>query len=150
VRKTGTEDLKVRGGLAYPRTQIEKDEWVENLAEETGFSNQYSAALFERYGTNATEVAREVNEISTEPLTSITDWTRGEVISLVHNEDVVHLDDLFQRRSSIAWVGALNLAVLDEMAAIVAHELGWSEDRKSAEIQRTIDEMREKHGIVLV
>jgi len=90
------------------------------------------------------------NEISTEPLTSITDWTRGEVISLIRNEDVVHLDDLFQRRSSIAWVGALNLAVLDEMAAIVAHELGWSEDRKSAEIQRTIDEMREKHGIVLV
>jgi glycerol-3-phosphate dehydrogenase len=150
VRKTGTEDLKVRGGLAYPRTQIEKDEWVENLAEESGFSNQYSAALFERYGTNATEVAREVNEISTDPLTSITDWTRGEVISLIRNEDVVHLDDLFQRRSSIAWVGALNLAVLDEMAAIVAHELGWSEDRKSAEIQRTIDEMREKHGIVLV
>lgn len=149
TRRAGTEELKVRGGLAYPQSQIEKDEWISNLAHETGLSNRYAASLFERYGTYASKIGRDVIEISAEPLQSLPDWTRGEVVSILRNESVIHLDDIFQRRSSIAWVGQLTLAALKEVAEIAAVELGWQPEKKDAEITRTVNEMREKHGINL-
>jgi Glycerol-3-phosphate dehydrogenase len=90
-----------------------------------------------------------VIEISAEPLQSLPDWTRGEVVSILRNESVIHLDDIFQRRSSIAWVGQLTLAALKEVAEIAAVELGWQPEKKDAEITRTVNEMREKHGINL-
>jgi glycerol-3-phosphate dehydrogenase len=149
TRSAGTESLKVRGAEGYPKTQAEKDQWASRLAAETGLSREYSQALLERYGTFANQMAKDVLELSTEPLHSISNWTRGEVLALLKNEDVIHLDDLFQRRSSIAWLGKLNLALVSEVAEIAAPVCGWDEETRAAEIQRTVDEMWKKHGIRL-
>jgi len=102
-----------------------------------------------RYGSDAMTVAENIDRISNVPLKSLPNWTRGEVAWLVKTEDVLHLDDLFLRRSSIAWLGNLNRAVLNEFGEILADELGWSEEEKTAEIQRTLELMRENHGVLL-
>lgn len=149
TRKAGTEELKVRGGMAYPQTQTEKEDWIKNLAHQTGISERYAAKLFERYGTHASKVVEDVIAISVEPIKSLQDWTRGEVISILRTEDVVHLDDLFQRRSSIAWLGQLNLENIREIADIAASELGWEHEKKEVEITCAFNEMRDKHGIIL-
>lgn len=148
-RKTRTEQLSIRGGDHYPATNEEREVLIHKIAEESNLEPAYVGELIQRYGSDALSVAEKINRISHEPLRSLPNWTRGEVAWLVRTENVLHLDDLFLRRSSIAWLGSLNREVLLEFAGILADELGWSEEKKAAEINRTIDLMSENHGVII-
>ncbi|MRS04361.1 FAD-dependent oxidoreductase, partial [bacterium] len=150
LRVMGTAQLKVNGGEKYPRTEHEKRVFTELLAKETGISTEYANALFLRYGTYAKTAADEINAISIAPLKSIENWTHGEVRWLIRNEDVFHLEDLFLRRTTIAWLGNLTGEVLLEFAAIHADELGLSGSEKQAEILRTVALMDDRHGVKIV
>ncbi len=149
LRKKGTERLKVRGGANYPATPQEKEKTITLLANEFYLSPEYAGALFMRYGTSAQEEAQQIIEISTTPLRSIANWTQGEVKWLIRDEDILHLDDLFLRRSTIAWLGELTRDALLEFAELFADELGWTEDKKVEEIDRTTQILREYHGLQL-
>jgi glycerol-3-phosphate dehydrogenase len=148
-RKTGTEQLIIRGGDHYPATGKEWEMLIRKISGEAHLEAPYVEELILRYGSDAMTVAENIERISNVPLKSLPNWTRGEVAWLVKTEDVLHLDDLFLRRSSIAWLGNLNRAVLNEFGEILADELGWSEEEKTAEIQRTLELMRENHGVLL-
>jgi glycerol-3-phosphate dehydrogenase len=75
--------------------------------------------------------------------------TRREVAFLAENEKVVHLDDLVLRRSLLAYLGHLNRPLIAELATIVAEVVGWSDNRKQEEIKRTLDILRDRHGVEL-
>jgi glycerol-3-phosphate dehydrogenase len=75
--------------------------------------------------------------------------TCREAAFLAEMEKVAHLDDLILRRSLMAYLGQLNRPLVDELAGIVAEVLGWNEEQKRAEVARTLDILRDKHGVSL-
>jgi glycerol-3-phosphate dehydrogenase len=75
--------------------------------------------------------------------------TCREAAFLVENEKVVHLDDLILRRSLMAYLGQLNRPLIDELAGISADVLGWDETRNQAEVTRTLEILRDQHGVNL-
>ena len=54
----------------------------------------------------------------------------------------MHLDDVLERRTRLSTeVRDRGAAAAEEVAAIVADELGWDEDRRTAEVRRYRDLM---------
>jgi hypothetical protein len=44
-------------------------------------------------------------------------------------------------------LGRLNGEVIEELAKALANALGWDEERKSAEVARTLLLLTDKHGV---
>jgi glycerol-3-phosphate dehydrogenase len=76
-------------------------------------------------------------------------YGRGEIAHLVRAEQVVHLDDLLLRRTSLAFVGGLTRGLVEEVADIAAAELGWDAARRDAEITAVTELLRDRHGVAL-
>ena len=83
------------------------------------------------------------------PLTHHATYTVREIEFIVRNEDVMHLDDLVLRRTAIALLGELTSDLLDELLAIVSVIRDWSRQQTDAERERTVDILRDRHGIEL-
>ena len=104
--------------------------------------------LFARYGSRCREVSAYQGGLD-RALQHYVDMTHREVTFLAEKEKVVHLDDLVLRRSLMAYLGHLNRPLIDELAEILAEVLDWSSAQKQAEIERTLDILKEKHGVSL-
>jgi glycerol-3-phosphate dehydrogenase len=142
-RKVTTEHMPIGGGKDYPSNP---EAWIADLAEETRLSVERARTLFERYGTRAAEIAAFMGAVPDHPLTHRADYTRREVIYIAQTEKVVHLDDFVLRRSLLGMLGYLTRPLLDELAAVIGEGLGWSAEQQGAEVQRTLDILRQKHG----
>ena len=59
------------------------------------------------------------------------------------------LDDLLLRRSLMAMLGEVTSELLRELAELSAEPLGWTDERKAAEIQRSVELLRDRHRVVL-
>jgi glycerol-3-phosphate dehydrogenase len=149
TRKKSTATLGIGGGKDYPKSEIEKAEMISFVAKKTGLKESVSAELFARYGTQCLDVARKVKEVGDKPLKSLPTWQLGEVEYLIESEQPVHVEDILVRRSTLAWLGNVNKAVLEEFAEIFARKCGWSASRKKDEIERTIKELKDLHGVEL-
>jgi glycerol-3-phosphate dehydrogenase len=66
---------------------------------------------------------------------------------MVRNEMVARLQDVILRRTSIAFTGAADADVLDEIADALAPLLGWDRDRHDAELEQTRLLLNERHGL---
>jgi len=132
-RKASTKNLPIGGGRDYIEVQKSKE---------------CNPELFARYGSRCREVsAYQARDDS--PLENYPAMTCREVAFLVENEKVVHLDDLILRRSLMAYLGQLNSPLIDELAGIAADILGWDEGKKQAEVARTLEILRDQHGVSL-
>jgi glycerol-3-phosphate dehydrogenase len=133
ARKANTRQLPIGGGRDY--TAIKE-------------SPECNAELFSRYGSRCREVsAYQAGDDS--PLEHYPEMTCREAAFLTENEKVTHLDDLILRRSLVAYLGHLNRPLIDELAGIVADVLGWSEEQKQVEVARTLEILRDQHGVSL-
>ncbi len=129
TRIASTKKLPIGGGRDY--TEVKE-------------SNECSPELFERYGSRCRDV--QANSIGDDsPLHNYPDMTSREVAFLVGNEKVVHLEDLVLRRSLMAYLGQINRSLIDELAGIAADVLGWSEEKKQAEVARTVETLKDQH-----
>ena len=146
-RVRSTEGLAIGGGAGYPTTDDARRVWVVSHGDEVG--NARAAALLERYGSRAADLLGEVEGAEDVALEHHAGYTRGEIRWLVRNERVVHLLDLVQRRTSIAFTGTLTAPLLDELADLVAVELGWDGARRDAEVAEARRVLAERHGVVL-
>lgn len=149
TRKKSTADLGIGGGRDYPTSDKEKTELIAFVAKKSGVKESIAAELFSRYGTQCLDVARKVKEVGDKPLKSLPTWQVGEVEYLIESEQPVHVEDILVRRSTLAWLGNVNKAVLDEFAEIFARKYSWSAGRKKDEIERTIKELKDLHGVEL-
>ena len=149
TRKADTKSIPIGGGKDYPRVSLAQVEFIKQVSDETGLGDLQPKKLFERYGTRAMQVARYIQAGPDAPLNSKSDWSRREVEFLIENEKAVHVDDLLLRRSTLAWLGEVSLPLVKEMAGIMAASLGWSEVQKTAEVQRTVELLKDRHGVVL-
>ena len=132
-RTADTKHLSIGGGRDYAAT---KD------------STECDSQLFARYGSRCREVsAYQAGDNS--PLEHYPDMTCREVAFLAEKEKVVHLDDLVLRRSLMAYLGQLNRPLIDELAGILADVLGWNDKQKQEEVERTLEILRDRHGVNL-
>lgn len=149
TRQKSTRELPVGGGRNYPRTAEEQKRYLDGLAAWTGFPAERVRVLFERYGTRAEAAALSIARQPDQPLKSLPDFTRREVMFLCQQEQVVHLDDLLLRRTLLAMLGRLTRAAVEEMSDAAGESLGWDEGRKKTEAARALELLASRHEVRL-
>ncbi|MBD9372328.1 glycerol-3-phosphate dehydrogenase/oxidase [Rhizobium sp. ARZ01] len=143
ARRVSTADRAIGGGRAFPENP---DKWIADLAGRTRTAPARVAALFERYGTEAERVADFI-AAGHDPALPDTRYTAREILFLIRNEAVEHLDDLLLRRTTLAVAGELSLDMADAVLDILAEEKGWTPTKRAAERMRFLALMRDRHGV---
>jgi glycerol-3-phosphate dehydrogenase len=148
-RTKKTEELAIGGGRGYSSKPEDVKRTVESLAARTGLSGERVRELFERYGTRAGQVADFIGRQKDEVLKSLPSYSLGEVGFLAQGEKIVHLDDLLLRRSMLAMLGGLRREVVEELAEALGGSLQWGKERRTAEVRRTLEILKDWHGVEL-
>ncbi|PRY67657.1 glycerol-3-phosphate dehydrogenase [Glaciihabitans tibetensis] len=146
-RTVSTEGLAIGGGVGFPTTEDTLRVWLASNGDLIGTCR--AEALLNRYGTRASDVIDYITEHGDVMLDSTSEYTRTELQFLVADESVVHLDDVFLRRTSLAFTGSITPAVLEEVADVVAAGLGWDDAHRAEEVSRVRTLLADVHGVVI-
>jgi glycerol-3-phosphate dehydrogenase len=146
-RTRDTRELKIGGGRNYERRQSERTQKLSAITAWTDLGLGRLEQLYERYGSRVEDVAMFISQGSDKPLKNLVEYSEREIGFLVTREKVIHLDDLILRRTHIAKLGMLTHPLLKELNELTATFLEWDTERKSAEIQRTMQILADRHGI---
>lgn len=145
-RVRSTAGLMIGGAEGYPRTQRARATWVESHRGHLDAAR--TDQLLERYGTRAAALIEALPD-DDRPLRTLPDYSTGEISYLTRTEYVVHLIDVLLRRTSVAFVGAVTMPVLQELAEVVGDTLGWDADRRAEEVAASARFLAERHGVDL-
>jgi glycerol-3-phosphate dehydrogenase len=148
-RKLSTRNLPIGGGLGFPNTQKSRDEWIINQVHKSGLSKERISILFERYGTRAENVIEFISIEYDQLLINLSSYSRREIQFITQEEKIVHLDDFLLRRSTIAKTGLLSLDLIDELENIISEVKGWSNTRRTNEVERLLALLDDRHGVRL-
>jgi glycerol-3-phosphate dehydrogenase len=148
-RLASSADLPIGGGRDFPRSAAGKSEWMAAARATSGLPIERLEVLLERYGTRAREMAEFTRCGLDQPLESLPAYSWREILFMAKHDKIGHLDDLILRRTMIALLGQLSMELLEELATVLAPELGWSEERRQQEIGRTVKIMEKVHGVKL-
>jgi glycerol-3-phosphate dehydrogenase len=144
-RKVSTRGLQIGGGKNLPTTDKAIDGWVAKHSQV--LSAERVRELLGRYGTRAAALVSWLESHGDRALSNLPTYSEQEFAYLVAAESAVRLDDLFLRRTTLAFVGHLTTELVEEVASVVADELGWSAERTRAEIDRTWQILADRHGV---
>jgi glycerol-3-phosphate dehydrogenase len=117
------------------RTATTKLEAAPTQHVRTFFKASSKEHVARLYGTRATKImvmARDNPELE-ESLSSCGDIA-AQVLNATREEMALTLDDVVMRRTGIGQLGHPGAAAIDHVAAMMALELGWSDDRRVQEI----------------
>ncbi|NAZ36361.1 glycerol-3-phosphate dehydrogenase/oxidase [Rubellimicrobium sp. CFH 75288] len=146
-RRASTREAAIGGGRDWPEDPVA---WSADLAAETGLAPDRVAELLGRYGTTARCVAlRYAGDRDNQRLDSDASWSLGEIERILREEDVVHLEDVVLRRTTLAITGRLGHADLERIAALAGRVLGWDEERRRREVEGTRRRLETVHGMRL-
>ncbi|MET1053224.1 MAG: glycerol-3-phosphate dehydrogenase/oxidase [Mycetocola sp.] len=146
-RTVSTVGLPIGGGVGYPTTDAALQVWLTDNSREVGRAR--ALQLLERYGTRATGIIEELAEAGDTRLRNAPDYSEQEIVRLLRTENVVHLLDLLQRRTSIAFTGLVTTALLTELAGILTAALDWSAERAAEEVATAAAVLSTVHGVQL-
>ncbi len=148
-RQKSTEDLPIGGGRGYSSDAAEQKRQIDGFAAWTGLSKERLQILYDRYGTRTEAVATFINRDAAvdEPLKTLPEYTRREIAFLAQSEKAIHLDDILLRRTMLAMLGRLTKANVEEIADAMGAALGWSVEQKTAEAERTLRLLADRHGV---
>ena len=154
ARQKDTASLAIGGGAGYPQSEDARRQWVNKVAQEMGLPADAVALLFARYGTYARPITQFISEQpvaanGARPLQNNATYLRGEIAFLADREQIVHLEDLLLRRTSLAMLGHLTRPLLDELAEIVGEVVEWKPDERASEIARCVELLSRKHRVEL-
>jgi glycerol-3-phosphate dehydrogenase len=139
--------MPIGGGKDFPTTDAQRALWIKSHRD--GLDESVVEGLLDRYGTRAAEVVDVLTDGPVEPLESDPSLTRAEVAYFAQHEQAVHLVDVVLRRTNLAFVGGVTIDLLDELADVLADTLGWDTEERADEVQRTLDVLRESHGVIV-
>ena len=125
-------------GAVTRGTRDEMKRQIESLSAWTGVTRERLKVLFERYGTRAETIATYMNGGTDFILRTLPDYSLREIIFLAQHEKICHLDDFLLRRSMLAMLGRVTGEMVNELARALGNALGWDEERKTAEVARTL------------
>jgi glycerol-3-phosphate dehydrogenase len=146
-RTISTVGLPIGGGAGFPATDAAMQVWLADNSREVGRAR--ALQLMERYGTRATALIEELAEAGDDRLLNAADYSVQEITRLIRTEHVVHLLDLLQRRTSIAFTGGASTALLEELAHLHAGALGWTPEQTTAEVDAAVEILGTVHGVQL-
>jgi len=146
-RKKGTASLPISGGRDYPHGENETQKWLDELERSTGIDRKQVDVLFRRYGTRARQVIAFMKQGEDAPITAWPNFSRREILYMVQNEKILHLDDLLLRRTLLAYLGELSVPLIEEMAEAVGAGLGWNAGQKKGEVERALVILKDRHGV---
>jgi glycerol-3-phosphate dehydrogenase len=149
ARRVSTRELAIGGGHDFPRTDAARSAWIARIAGETGLAADRVAALLDRYGTTAERIAGAEAASDAGWLQDATDVSLAEIAWIARHEAVVHLADIVLRRTTLALTGRLSARDLARIADLAGEMLGWSADRRTAEIETVTETLRARHRIDL-
>lgn len=92
--------------------------------------------LTQRYGSFATAIAAFCAEAKDRPLAGTQKYSQREILWLIRNRAARRLDDLVLRRTQLALGASLREATLQDLAEILATELGKDPEWQAAELAR--------------
>ncbi|WP_336945348.1 glycerol-3-phosphate dehydrogenase/oxidase [Asaia sp. HN010] len=145
-RVASSRQRAIGGGTGYPE-QNARDDYLLRLARTHGLPLARAALLFERYGTTAERVAAYCALTSDRPLETLDSYTKNEILYITTEELVRKATDLLFRRTTIALSGALSRPLVEEVCAIMAEALEWTEGNCTSEIDATWKIAVTQHGV---
>lgn len=131
-RAISTVQLAIGGGKGFPTTEFDQIEWAKKYCAKVGQDRALQLLL--RYGTRAAQIIEEIEQSEDSPLKNNPNYSVGEIEFIVNNECVYSLSDLVHRRTSLAFTGDINKPLLEELAGILAKQLGWNYAKTAAEV----------------
>jgi glycerol-3-phosphate dehydrogenase len=148
-RTISTAGLAIGGGAGFPATPAAERDWIARYGADVG--TERAAQLLHRYGTKATYVIDAISgsEGDDVRLEAAPEFSRAELEYLVHTEHVVHLLDIFLRRTSLAFTGSISGSLVHEVGEIAAAALGWSPNRRAEEEDAVIADLADAHRVHL-
>ncbi len=145
-RQKDTSTLPIGGGRGYSTDPAERKRQIDGLAAWTGLSRERLEVLYSRYGSRTEAVARFMNLEKDEPLKTLPDYTRREIMFLVQHEKSMRLEDILLRRTMLAMLGYLTKESVQELGDVFGDCMGWDAKQKSAEVERVMNLLRDTHG----
>ncbi|MBP0581281.1 glycerol-3-phosphate dehydrogenase/oxidase [Labrys sp. LIt4] len=146
ARRRGTRDLAIGGGRDYPADPAARAHWIEQTAKATGASTVRTAELLGRYGTTAQAILAHEGPQAVR-LADAQDYSLAEIDWLARHEQVVALEDIVMRRSTLAITGRLSGRDLATIADILATALGWDAVRRDEELAKTRALLAARHRL---
>jgi glycerol-3-phosphate dehydrogenase len=148
TRRISTEGLRIGGGHAFPAGAAERQRWIAAAAAETGLDEARMEQLLSRYGTTALDVARHRGRWSdADRLADAADTSLAEIDHIARREAVVHLADIVMRRTTLAIRGDLTARDLGAIADVAAEALGWTPERRTAELDGVLARLRSDNAM---
>lgn len=111
---------------------------VEQISNRYGWTPETVEHLLNRYGSAISEIGALVDERAdlAEPLQGAPDYVRAEIVQAARNEGVLHLGDAFHTRTRMSYDQPDHgLAVVEEVADLLAEELDWDAERRAEEVR---------------
>jgi glycerol-3-phosphate dehydrogenase len=132
-RPSMTTVVPLIGAQGFEGIRREKDA----IAKQHGFDELRTDRLLMRYGTLLRDVLALIDEDASlgEPLAQAPRYLRAEVLYAVRAEGALHLADLMLRRTRLDYeVRDRGVAASEEIARIMADELGWDDATRESEV----------------
>ena len=107
------------------------------IAERYGWSSAMVAHLLHRYGSALPELLTMIDERPelARPVGQAEAYLRAEIVYGVTHEGALHLEDVMITRTRLTYeVADHGLGAAEEIAALMAAELGWDDSRRELEI----------------
>lgn len=146
-RRCTTDLMPIGGGRDMPTTPEVRGAWLSGLAAATGVSPPRAERLLDRYGTTAAAIAEA--EGAAPAWLGNTDYSEAEIGWIARNERVGRLEDIVLRRTDLAITGRIDAALAARICALAGDVLGWSEDRRAAELRDLAELLERRHGVRL-
>ena len=141
--------MPIGGGRGFSTDENEQKRQIEGFAAWTGLEKERLQVLYSRYGSRTEAVATFMKRAEDDPLKTLPSYTRREIMFLAQYEKIARLDDLLLRRTMLAMLGRLTKEIVLETADVLGDALGWSSEQKTAEAERTLRLLRDRHGVQL-
>ncbi|OCP00013.1 MULTISPECIES: glycerol-3-phosphate dehydrogenase/oxidase [unclassified Ensifer] len=142
-RRVSTGERAIGGGRHFPS---DRQAWIHDVALATGLSKDRMHTLLARYGTDSTLIADSIAAGADHALPH-PDYSARELLFLIRNEAIEHLDDLLLRRTTLAITGELSSDMVDAVLGLLASDKHWSPARTVAERKRFLTLLAERHGV---
>lgn len=147
-RQCGTKQKAIGGGVGYPIGDSEKEQYLLQLSQRyPDHTEQQVSCWFKRYGTYCEMLLKSLYGKGDQPLTTLPEYTVGEIDFILEHEFVSTTLDLILRRTSIAIEGKLNQAVFEELSERVANYFNWNDADKATDRNASTQVLLNLHGL---
>lgn len=149
-RTCSTKQKPIGGGVKYPVSKADQHLYINKLSQQyPAYSTTQIEAWFTRYGTQCEALLEWLADYHDSELSSLSDYTKGELSYILEHEYVETTLDVLLRRTSIAIEGKLTNPVFDEISTLVAQYFNWSDSEQVTDRMNTKQVLSRFHGVEL-